>query len=38
MREVYRYASPTGRPEEVVIPQTSSLDQTVEQIIRTTGI
>jgi predicted kinase len=38
MREVYRYASPTGRPEEVVIPQTSSLDQTVEQIIQTTGI
>jgi len=38
MREVYRYASPTGRAGEVVIPESSSLKQTVDQIIRTAGI
>jgi hypothetical protein len=38
MREVYKYASPTGRKEEVVIPESSSLGQTVEQIMRITGI
>lgn len=38
MREVYKYASPTGRKEEVVIPESSSLEQTVEQIIVITGI
>ncbi len=38
MREVYEYASPTGREEEVVIPESSSLEQTVEQIARITGI
>src|SRR5215472_1339685 len=38
MREVYKNASPTGREEEVVIPEDSSLEQTVEQIVRTTGI
>lgn len=36
MREVYKYASPTGLAGEVVIPQSSSLEQTVEQIIRVT--
>jgi thymidylate kinase len=38
MGEVYEYASPTGREEEVVIPESSSLEQTVEQITRITGI
>jgi hypothetical protein len=38
MREVYKYASPTGRKEEVVIPESSSLGQTVDQIIMITGI
>jgi thymidylate kinase len=38
MREVYEYASPTGREEEVVISESSSLEQTVEQITRITGI
>ncbi|HYW25491.1 MAG TPA: AAA family ATPase [Terriglobales bacterium] len=38
MREVYKNASPTGREEEVVIPEDSSLEQTVEQIVRTTAI
>jgi hypothetical protein len=38
MREVYKYASPAGRKEEVVIPESSSLGQTVEQIIVITGI
>jgi len=38
MREVYKNASPTGRDEEVVIPEESSLEQTVERIVQTTGI
>lgn len=38
MREAYKYASPTGRKEEVVIPESSSLGQTVEQIIMITCI
>lgn len=38
MKEVYKYAYPTGRKGEVVIPESSSLEQTVEQIVRITGI
>jgi predicted kinase len=38
MCEVYKYASPTGRKEEVVIPESSSLEQTVEQSVEITGI
>lgn len=38
MREVYKYASPTGRKEEVVILETSSLEQSVRQIMVITGI
>jgi thymidylate kinase len=38
MREVYKYASPTGRKDEVVIPGDSSLEQTVDQIVQATGI
>ena len=38
MQEVYPYASPTGHEKEVIIPQSSSLEQTVEQIAQITGI
>jgi MoxR-like ATPase len=36
MREVYKYASPLGLAGEVVIPQSSSLQQTVDEILRIT--
>jgi len=38
MKEVYKFASPTGHEKEVTIPESSSLEQTVEQIARITGI
>lgn len=38
MKEVYQYASPTGHETEVIIPESSSLEQTVEQIAQITGI
>lgn len=38
MKEVYRYASPTGHNDEVVIPESSSLEQTVEKIRAVAGI
>jgi AAA domain len=38
MKEVYKYASPVGHEKEVVIPQDSSLDETVDRIIRVAGI
>jgi len=38
MKEVYKYASPTGHEKEVIIPERSSLEQTVEQIAQITGI
>jgi len=38
MKEVYRYASATGHEREVIIPESSSLEQTVEQIAQITGI
>jgi thymidylate kinase len=38
MKEVYKYASPTGHEREVIIPESSSLERTVEQIARITGI
>jgi len=34
MKEVYKHASPTGLEGEVVIPQNSSLEQTVDEIVR----
>jgi shikimate kinase len=38
MMEVYEYASPTGHEREVIIPERSSLEQTVQQIAQVTGI
>lgn len=38
MKEVYNYASPTGHETEVVIPEQSTLEQTVQQIKRVAGI
>jgi hypothetical protein len=38
MKEVYPYASPTGHEQEVIIPESSSFEQTVEQIAQITGI
>jgi len=38
MKEVYRYATATRHETEVIIPESSSLEQTVEQIARITGI
>ena len=38
MKEVYHYASPTGHEKEVIIPQSSSVEQTVEHIAQITGI
>ena len=38
MKEVYPYASATGHENEVIIPERSSLEQTVEQIVQITGI
>ena len=38
MKEVYKYASPTGHEKEVIIPEGSSLEHTVEQIAQITGI
>jgi hypothetical protein len=38
MKEVYKYASPTGHKQEVVIPEESTLGQTVAKIRRITGI
>jgi hypothetical protein len=38
MKEVYKYASPVGVEQEVVIPESSTLDQTVSKIREVTGI
>ncbi len=38
MKEVYHYASPTGHEQEVIIPESSSVAQTVEQIAQITGL
>jgi AAA domain len=38
MEELYQYASPTGYEGEVLIPEGSSLEQTIEQIARVTEI
>lgn len=38
MKEVYPYASPTGHENEVIIPESSSVEQTVEQMAQITGI
>src|SRR5215467_1644179 len=38
MKEVYPYASATGYEKEVIIPESSSLEQTVEQVAKLTGI
>jgi thymidylate kinase len=38
MNEVYKYASPTGHKQEVVISEESSLEQTVAGIRRIIGI
>ena len=38
MKEVYQYASPTGHEKEVILPESSSVEQTVEQIAQITGI
>lgn len=38
MKEVYPYAAPTGHQNEVIIPESSSVAQTVEQIAQITGM
>ncbi|SRR6266545_1144867 len=38
MKEVYAYASPIGHESEVVVPEHSTLEQTVEIIKRVTGL
>lgn len=38
MKEVYQFASPVGHKDEVVIPEDSSVDETVQLIRDTTGI
>jgi thymidylate kinase len=38
MIEVYPYASPTGHEKEIIIPQDSSLEQTIEHITKIVGI
>lgn len=38
MKEVYQYASAIGHENEVIIPESSSLEQTVEQIAQIAGI
>jgi len=38
MKEVYHDASPTGHEKEVIIPQSSSVEQTVEHRAQITGI
>ena len=38
MKEVYHYASPTGHEKEVIIPESSSGEQTFEYIAQITGI
>lgn len=38
MKEVYPYASPTGHENEIVIPQDSSLEQTIEHITKIVDI
>lgn len=38
MREVYKHASPAGHENEVIIPESSSFDQTVARIVRVAGI
>ena len=38
MRMLYGFASPTGYEGEVVIPEGSSLADTVEQIMRVSGM
>jgi hypothetical protein len=38
MKEVFKYASPVGLENEVIIPQDSSIDETVERIIQAAGI
>ncbi|SRR5258708_6638400 len=38
MKEVYKFASPVGIEQEVVIPEGSSLEQTVRKIKEITGI
>jgi hypothetical protein len=38
MKEVYKYASPVGAEQEVVIPERSTLDETVSKIRQIAGI
>lgn len=38
MKEVYKFASPVGYDQEVIIPENSSLDETVQLIRDTAGI
>ncbi|QNE22985.1 kinase [Kribbella qitaiheensis] len=38
MREWYRGHDPLGRPGEVIIDETSTLDETVRRILRETGL
>lgn len=38
MKEVYKFASPVGHEKEVIIPEHSSLQETVDLIRRTAGI
>jgi hypothetical protein len=38
MKEVFKYASPVGLENEVIIPQDSSIDETVERIMQAAGI
>ena len=38
MRELYEYATPIGHARETVIPETSSLEETIKLIQKTVGI
>jgi hypothetical protein len=38
MKEVYKFASPIGHKDEIVIPESSTLEETVDKIVQVTGI
>jgi guanylate kinase len=38
MKEVYKFASPIGHKDEIVIPESSTLEETISKIVQVTGI
>jgi len=38
MKEVYKFASPIGHKNEIVVPESSTLEQTIQTIVQVTGI